>query len=145
MFSDQPKALTTTFGFSSKTRSSAIAGPLGVLRPCSQFCTVSTLTPIILANCDCDTLTDFLSLRISTALYLKAREAFARPLRILPASLILLLRSSNNLRFMTIPLYIQYTSLAYHWLRKLCLFVKKIAHFLHKIAISIFIAAYLLL
>ena len=40
-------AFITARGLISATLSSANAGPSGLLRPCSQFCKVSILTPII--------------------------------------------------------------------------------------------------
>ena len=43
-------ACATAPGFSAVTRRSARAGPSGWRRPCSQFCNVETLTPIIRAN-----------------------------------------------------------------------------------------------
>jgi hypothetical protein len=45
-----PSASTMALGFSAATISSARAGPSGLRRPCSQFCRVATLTPIIYAN-----------------------------------------------------------------------------------------------
>jgi hypothetical protein len=45
-------ASATALGFCAATRRSASAGPSGVRRPCSQFCSVATLTPIIRAAHD---------------------------------------------------------------------------------------------
>jgi len=44
------RASMTAFGFLAATRSKAKAGPSGVRRPCSQFRSVATLTPIMSAN-----------------------------------------------------------------------------------------------
>ena len=87
------KASATALGFSAATFSKARAGPSGVLRPCSQFFSVATLTPIIRANAACD----FPSFRridlMSAGLNVKTRLGFALPRRIRPAWRTLLLRS----------------------------------------------------
>jgi len=48
------KACLTASGSRSATWSRARAGPLGLRRPCSQFCNVPTLMPIMRANLLCD-------------------------------------------------------------------------------------------
>ncbi len=44
------KASRTALGFLAAIRNKALAGPSGFLLPCSQFCKVLTLTPIMIAN-----------------------------------------------------------------------------------------------
>jgi len=87
------KASATAFGFLAATLSKARAGPSGVLRPCSQFFSVATLTPIIKANSACD----FPSFRridlMSAGLNVKTRLGFMLPRRIRPAWRTLLVRS----------------------------------------------------
>lgn len=60
-FSPHQVPAPTPYATSSKTSgcraaifSSTFAGPVGVRRPCSQFCNVSALMPKMAANLDCD-------------------------------------------------------------------------------------------
>ena len=88
-----PKASATALGLSAATLSRARAGPSGIRRPCSQFCSVARLTPIIRANSDCD----FPSLRridlISAGRKVNTRAGLTFPRRIRPACRTLLRRS----------------------------------------------------
>jgi hypothetical protein len=50
----EASAAATISGFTAATFSKARAGPSGRRRPCSQFRSVATLTPIMRANSACD-------------------------------------------------------------------------------------------
>jgi hypothetical protein len=82
-------ASRTALGFLAAIRSNALAGPSGCLLPCSQFCRVRTLTPIISAKSLCETLSFSRTVLISGGLISYTRLGALRPALISPASLIL--------------------------------------------------------
>jgi len=94
-----PSASATAFGLCAAISSRARAGPSGTRRPCSQFCNVATLTPIIRANSACD----LPSLRridlMSAGRNVKTRAAFILPRLMRPACRILLTRFRKSLSF----------------------------------------------
>src|SRR2546425_10291403 len=78
---------------------SVAAGPVGRRRSCSQFCKVFTLTPIKLANSDCERLVRSRIARIPEAPTSNRREGFLCPRRIAPPSRTLSSSSSNIFGF----------------------------------------------
>lgn len=90
------RARITARGFAAATRSKARAGPAGTRRPCSQFRSVATLTPMSNANSACDLPRLWRMARTSSGLKTKARDARRSPRRIAPACLILLTKSSKS-------------------------------------------------
>src|SRR5271157_103552 len=80
---------------------SAAAGPVGRRRSCSQFCRVFTLTPINLANSDCERLVRSRIARIPEGATSNRRVGFFRPRRIAPPSCTLSSSSSNIFGFIS--------------------------------------------
>ena len=79
------RAADTASGLSAATLSKARAEPCGLRRPCSQFCNVATLTPIMRANSDCDLSSRRRIARTSTDAHSVTRPGLSFPRRILPA------------------------------------------------------------
>lgn len=82
--------------------SNTLAGPVGVRRPCSQFCSVSTLIPKIAANFDCDKPSSPRTrTRLESGLTRKTRPGFNFPRLIRFASRRLCFNSSKSSLFIT--------------------------------------------
>jgi len=88
-------AAATNFGLLAATSSNAMAGPSGVLRPCSQLRRVATLTPIIIANSTCVCPSCRRTALMSVASKTWTREGLASFRRIFPACFTLVTSSSN--------------------------------------------------
>src|SRR6185369_1525566 len=95
---------------------SVAAGPVGRRRSCSQFCKVFTLTPIKLANCDCERLVRSRIARIPEDPTSNRREGFFCPRRIAPPSRTLPSSSSNIFGFIP-ELLLDYIGELRHLLR----------------------------
>ena len=83
----------------SRIRSNARAGPVGFLRPCSQFLSVDGFTPISMANLSCDRPVRSRITRTSGSGYSKTREALAFPCITASACFTLASNSSNSSSF----------------------------------------------
>lgn len=88
-------ACTADCGIFSNIWMRALAGPVGCLRCCSQFCKVRTLTRIIDASSFCDRFALSRMPFTSTDSTWKTRFGFASPLEIATASLTLSTSSEN--------------------------------------------------
>ena len=97
-------AFSTASGSSAATFSKARAGPSGRRRPCSQFRSVATLTPIMRANSDCDRCRLCRTALISTGPISKTREGVLLPRLMSPASLVLVTNSLKSSSFTSTPL-----------------------------------------
>ena len=82
--------VTTLSGLCFNTLKRARAGPDGLVRACSQFCIVSTLTPINTAKSPCDT-PIFCRMPLTFISNLKTRRGF-----ILPASIAFICRTLSH-------------------------------------------------
>ena len=91
-----PNDRVTASGFSEAILSRVRAGPSGWRRPCSQFCNVEMLTPIIRANSDCDLSNFFRINLISAGSTWVVRPGCNWPRLIAPACLTLLTSLSKS-------------------------------------------------
>ena len=96
-------AAETAVGFSAATFSKARAGPSGRRRPCSQFCKVETLTPIMRANSLCDFPNRCRMAFTSSGAISLTRLGLASPRRMAPACRTLSTRFSKSSFFIRTP------------------------------------------